>query len=75
MQPVPTNSTVVISKSFVLDLIFKEETKDITSPFIVHHLMLQSSGDHELDVWARNKKLFPWVAVGAPLKVGSFALL
>ena len=43
-----------------------ESTK---SPYLVHHLMYRSSGKTELDSWARSKKLFPWVAVGAPLEV------
>ena len=69
VQSAPTNSLREIAKSFILDMCFKEGTKTIRSPFLVHHLMLHSSGDSELDVWARSKKLFPWVAVGAPLNV------
>ena len=70
MPPEPTNGPSEISKSFILDMSFKEEGNEIrTSPYLVHHLMYKSSGNDELDSWARSKKLFPWVAVGAPLKV------
>lgn len=66
-----TNGPTEVSKSFILDMSFKEEEKTIESPYLVHHVMQKSSGNDELDAWARSKKLFPWVAVGAPLKVSS----
>lgn len=37
--------------------------------YAVQHAMLRSSGDPNMDSWAREKKLFPWVAVAALLKV------
>ena len=64
-----SNGPSEISKSFILDMSFKEGGNEITSPYLVHHLMYKSSGKDELDSWARSKKLFSWVAVGAPLKV------
>lgn len=75
MQSALTNSLQEIAKSFILDMCFMEGTKTTLSPFLVHHLMLHSSGDGELDSWARSKKLFPWVAVGAPLNVSVPAVL
>ena len=57
-----------VSKSFVLDMRYNDETTTITRPYLVHHLMRPSSNYGELDTWARSKKLFPWVAVGTPLK-------
>ena len=70
-----TNGPSEVSKSFILDMSFKEGEKESTnSPYLVHHLMYKSSGKDELDSWARSKKLFPWVAVGAPLKV-NFSVL
>ena len=38
-------------------------------PYLIHHTMSTSSGDKNLDQWARERKLFPWVAVAAPVKV------
>ena len=70
MPPEFTNGPNEVSKSFILDMSFKEGEKEPTnSPYLVHHLMYKSSGKDLLDSWARSKKLFPWVAVGAPLKV------
>ena len=42
--------------------------------YLVHHSMSSSSGDKELDQWARERKLYAWVAVAAPIKV-SYGLL
>ena len=48
---------------------YQEGAETISTPYLVHHLMQKSSGNKDLVDWARTKKLFPWVAVGAPLKV------
>ena len=37
--------------------------------YLVQHAMMTSSGDEEIDGWARERKLFPWVAIAAPLVV------
>ena len=58
-----------VSKSFTLDMSYQEGPETVSTPYLVHHLMQKSSGDEDLDDWARSKKLFPWVAIGAPLKV------
>ncbi len=39
--------------------------------YIVQHTMMTSSGDEKLDIWARERKLYPWVAIAAPLKEDS----
>ena len=44
-----------------------------TDKYLIHHSMASSCGDTELDAWARDWKLFPWVAVAAPLAVSSFS--
>ncbi|KAL8786962.1 MAG: hypothetical protein Q9195_007974 [Heterodermia aff. obscurata] len=72
MPSKPTSGPSEISKSFILDMSFKEAGKETTTtPYLVHHSMYKSSGSDELDSWARSKKLFSWVAVGAPLKESS----
>ena len=58
-----------LSKSFTLDMSYQEGAETVSTPYLLHHLMQKSSGDEDLDEWARSKKLFPWVAIGAPLKV------
>ena len=37
--------------------------------YAIQHVMLRSSGDADMDIWASEHKLFPWVAVAAQLKV------
>jgi len=37
--------------------------------YVIQHVMLSSSGDSDLDVWARSEKLFPWAAVAALVEV------
>lgn len=58
-----------VSKSFTLDMSYQEGAEIVSTPYLVHHVMQKSSGNEDLDDWARSKKLFPWVAIGAPLKV------
>ena len=36
--------------------------------YVINHTMMKSSGDENLDIWARERKLYPWVAIAAPLK-------
>ena len=35
--------------------------------YLVQSLMASDIGDQDLDAWARQRKLFPWVAVAAPV--------
>lgn len=37
--------------------------------YLIQHNMRQSSGEPDLDEWARKRKLFPWTAIAAPLEV------
>lgn len=37
--------------------------------YLIQHTMLKSSGDTDLDAWARQRKLFPWTAVAVLLDV------
>lgn len=39
--------------------------------FGVLNLVVQSINDDSLQTWAASGKMFPWVAVAAPLQVGS----
>ncbi len=58
-----------ISKSFRLDFVYSAGTSSSTESYLIHHTMRRSSGDEELDIWARKEKLFPWTAIAAPLHV------
>lgn len=61
-----------VSETLKLDIHFtaKDNTPSISS-YVLQHLMMSSTGDKDLDHWGRSKKLFPWVALAAP--IGSFA--
>lgn len=48
---------------------YTEQKMSKTRRYAVQHVMLSSSGDVEMDAWARNEKLFPWAAVAALLEV------
>lgn len=55
------------SRTFQVDIRFTEGALDTTFSYLIHHLMKKSSGDPDLDSWARGKKLFSWVAIAAPI--------
>lgn len=59
-----------LSKTFEMRIAFS--TKQYPNPrlfrYIVQHTMMTSSDDRNLDIWARERKLYPWVAIAAPLK-------
>ena len=59
-----------LSKTFVMriECSTKETPNPRLSRYIVQHTMMMTSGNEELDVWARERKLYPWVALAAPLK-------
>jgi sacsin len=63
----PTESNDSVSRTFQLDIRFTEGALDTTFSYLIHHLMKRSSGNPELDSWARGKKLFSWVAIAAPI--------
>lgn len=66
-----TSSTVPqdIFKTFELKIRYSAGATSNTAHYLVQHTMLRSSGDQNLDKWARERKLFPWAAVAAPLNV------
>ena len=57
-----------VSRYFELAVHCKDREKSEPYHYAVQHLMLRSSGDVDMDAWARDQKLFPWVAVAAPLQ-------
>lgn len=58
-----------LSKTFELKIRYSAGATSDTAHYLMQHTMLRSSGDQDLDNWARKRKLFPWVAVAAPLNV------
>lgn len=58
-----------LSKALNIDVEFTTKGVPTLYRYIVHHTMRGSSGHKELDQWARERKLFPWVAVAAPIEV------
>lgn len=60
---------VDVHKIFELDIEYSTGSVSTVSRYLIQHTMLRSSGDNDMDIWARQKKLFPWTAVAAPLFV------
>ena len=58
-----------LSKTLNIDVKFTTKGVPTLYRYIIHHTMTGSSGHKELDQWARERKLFPWVAVAAPIEV------
>ena len=57
-----------VSADFQVNVHYSEGNEPpVRSSYVLHHLMMSSTGDQHLDRWGRSKKLFPWVAIGAPL--------
>ena len=60
--------------SKIFEMRIEISTKQSPNPrlfrYIVQHTMMKSSGDKALDIWARERKLYPWVAIAAPLQDG-----
>ena len=59
-----------LSKTFVMGIEFTTKDNPITrlSQYVIQHTMMMTSGNEGLDIWARERKLYPWVALAAPLK-------
>ena len=57
------------SHAFKASLRFEAESSTWTDTYLVQHLLTPSSGDENLDKWAKDKKLVPWVALAAPIQV------
>jgi len=64
-----SNDVAEMAKTFQTNIRYLTESGTWTDEFIIRHSMARSSGDAELDAWARELKLFPWVAIAAPLNV------
>ena len=56
-----------VSLQFETKLQYTKGESTRTEQYVVQHLMAPSCGNAALDTWARGWKLFPWVAVAAPL--------
>ena len=71
--PNTPSATHDLSKTFEMKIEFC--TGQYPNPrlfrYIVQHTMMTSSGDKKLDIWARERKLYPWVAIAAPLREDS----
>ena len=67
--PNPTETALVdVSKMFEVKIQYSGDHEVIrTDNYLVHHTMTRSCGNEELDTWARDLKLYPWVAIAAPL--------
>ena len=59
-----------LSKTFVMGIECSTKGTPITrlSQYVVQHTMMTTSGNEGLDIWAQERKLYPWVALAAPLK-------
>ncbi len=64
-------TTGYLSKIFDLDIEFTIDEVPKIYRYLVHHTMIKSSGHEALDHWARDRKLFAWVAVAAPIEVSN----
>lgn len=66
--PNPTETALVdVSKIFEVNIQYSDPESTGTDKYLVHHTMTRSCGNEELDRWARELKLYPWVAIAAPL--------
>lgn len=63
-----------ITKIFELQIEYSDGQVSSVDRYLVQHTMLRSTGNQELDKWARKRKLFPWTAVAAPLNVSQSML-
>ena len=58
-----------VFKSLNLQIEFSSATGSFVQSYLIQHTMMMSSGDIDLDDWARQRKLFPWTAVAVLLDV------
>lgn len=56
-----------VALKFVTKINYENATGFRSESFLVQHYMSRSCGDPCLDKWAKEWKLFPWVAVAAPI--------
>ena len=69
MYSLKANNVESLSRTFETKIEYHSNKRSWTDTFLIQHLMVCSCGDSELDNWARDLKLFPWVAVAAPIDV------
>lgn len=58
-----------ISRTLSLRTEYSDVTSSSTQSYLIQHTMMKSSGDSDLDDWARERKLFAWTAVAVLLNV------
>ena len=63
------NSLSTIRRSFQTNIHFENAHGSWTDSYFMQHMFTPLTGDNQLDDWARERKLFPWVAIAAPLRV------
>lgn len=61
-------------KIFEIAIEYTTKEEQTICEYVVQHAMMASSGDGDMDKWARERKMFPWVAVAAPLIVSHLGL-
>lgn len=59
-----------LSKGFQVNVEYLAQSSSSVHSFFVQHTMTRSSTKAALNDWAPKKKLFPWVAIAAPVDVG-----
>lgn len=59
----------IFCKNFELSVKYSAGPFSNIERYLIQHNMRQSSGEPDLDEWARKRKLFPWTAIAAPLDV------
>lgn len=63
------NKADIFCKNFELSVKYSAGPFSSIERYLIQHNMRQSSGEPDLDEWARTRKLFPWTAIAAPLNV------
>ncbi|KAL8770272.1 MAG: hypothetical protein Q9209_003908 [Squamulea sp. 1 TL-2023] len=59
-----------IHKSLHVNITYVAGATSTVHRFLVQHNMSRFAGDSALNTWSRKRKLFPWVALAAPLNTG-----
>ena len=67
MYVTKTSKAKSLSRTFQTDIEYHTSKGSRSDTYLVQHLMAHSCGDSELDSWAKDLKLFPWVAIAAPI--------
>lgn len=55
--------------AFETSIQYSRHADSWTDKYLLQHCMFRTCGDDELDAWAKDLKLLPWVAIAAPLIV------